>query len=1091
MKKTSALIHLALGLAASTALGAGFTAGNVVALQIGTANHLGTAGTLREFTPAGAAGTTVTLPNSGITDDGVSSIVFCDNSGFSHGLNLSYDNALLVIPGFANASASATLDGVAGTASPRVVGIVKYDGTYTRPFSSTTAFSGVGFRYAASEGFGNFWGMGNGGGGTRYLNTDTSVQASTGRAVKIANGNLYYAIGASVNALPGLPQTPSSGSLIITPSGASPSIGSFALPENPVVGSRAYVADTVTGVQRFDWNGSAYVYQYTILMSGSLKPQHLTADYSGATPVIYAVNTTGASLQKLVDNGPAATDATVTVLATPAGGNLFRGVALAPRQPAAPVFATPPQGQTNEYGASVSFGPVAATGANPNGFTWMRYGTNLIDGATAGGSVISGSTSNTLTVSGIGLADRTFYYAVAHNNGTATTPSSGAFLELIGSCINPKPLPATLCAGSTAHFSGGTSGCQLPLQGISWTYNGGFGEIPVNDGPGFSSFSTISGATTTSLAIANVQDGDAGVYKLTVIDAVGNPSVASAALTVADSPGFTQQPASQSKLAGQTANFTVVASGNALSYYWKKDTNPINDGATGNGSTRAGTHTATLWITNVVGQDVGSYTCMASNVCSTATSDPAPLTVGFPVVFTNPPAAVLISTGGLTAVLTGQASGTPTIAYSWKFNGTPLVNDGVHIFGADTDTLTIANVQIADAGTYTLTGNNDYNTAIASSELMFVYALPKPHTVPGLVIYESFDYPIQAYPGFPAPAGWINSWQNIISAWNEVTGQPAYWERLGGPYCTTESSTTGGGNLCATGQYPWKGIDCSATQDRYWSSAPNNNHLNFGGVDQTNGAAYFSLILHVSQGSAFAGGVYDLIAGLTTGVGAANADNWVYKLATHSTGGDTYRLGVFKGGGSGIGATSLNGQWAEQDLGRGSVHFIVGCYKFNSGTNLVGGSITNNDVLSLWIDPDRSTFGAAEGAVPAVNAGGMVTNWNANAPITEFALKGTVEPASKRMTDLRIGTTWASVTKPYYPKLKISKTTTDVTVSWPAKDSPYDSGTGLYQGYFLQSAANLTDWANDLSGVALDGTGTNLTVTESLGAAQFFRLKLP
>ncbi len=128
----------------------------------------------------------------------------------------------------------------------------------------------------------------------------------------------------------------------------------------------------------------------------------------------------------------------------------------------------------------------------------------------------------------------------------------------------------------------------------------------------------------------------------------------------------------------------------------------------------------------MVGQDVGTYTCTVSNVCSAATSDPALLTVGYLPVFTNPPPVSLITTAGVTAVLTGQASGTAPITYSWKHNGTALVNDGVHIFNADTETLTITDVQVADAGTYTVTANNDYGTANASTELFFVLAPPEP-----------------------------------------------------------------------------------------------------------------------------------------------------------------------------------------------------------------------------------------------------------------------------------------------------------------------------------------------------------------------------
>jgi hypothetical protein len=121
----------------------------------------------------------------------------------------------------------------------------------------------------------------------------------------------------------------------------------------------------------------------------------------------------------------------------------------------------------------------------------------------------------------------------------------------------------------------------------------------------------------------------------------------------------------------------------------------------------------------------------------------------------------------------------------------------------------------------------------------------------------------------------------------------------------------------------------------------------------------------------------------------------------------------------------------------------------------------------------------------------MITNWNNNAPIAEFGMKGTVPPASKRMAELRIGKTWASVTQPYYPNLKLTSTPTDVTLSWPAKDTPYDPANGVYHGYTFQESPGLTGWADISPPYAVDGTGTNNTITETIGSGQFYRLVLP
>src|SRR5581483_4221323 len=110
----------------------------------------------------------------------------------------------------------------------------------------------------------------------------------------------------------------------------------------------------------------------------------------------------------------------------------------------------------------------------------------------------------------------------------------------------------------------------------------------------------------------------------------------------------------------------------------------------------------------------------------------------------------------------------------------------------------------------------------------------------------------------------------------------------------------------------------------------------------------FSCLFHVDQGATLSQGTSDVIGGFTSD---STADSWNYKLCTQvSNGGDGYWLGVFKGGGSSVGPGSLNGQWATaKQLGRGQVHLLVGCYKFGSGTNLVAGSLTNDDTVALWI----------------------------------------------------------------------------------------------------------------------------------------------
>lgn len=81
-----------------------------------------------------------------------------------------------------------------------------------------------------------------------------------------------------------------------------------------------------------------------------------------------------------------------------------------------------------------------------------------------------------------------------------------------------------------------------------------------------------------------------------------------------------------------------------------------------------------------------------------------------------------------------------------------------------------------------------------------------------------------------------------------------------------------------------------------------------------------------------------------------------------------------------------------------TTYFLVGSYTFNSGTG--------DDASSLWIDPISSSFGADTAPTPSLTATGG-TDMTA---ISQFLIRGAAGSPSGIMDELRIGTTWASVT---------------------------------------------------------------------------------
>ena len=99
--------------------------------------------------------------------------------------------------------------------------------------------------------------------------------------------------------------------------------------------------------------------------------------------------------------------------------------------------------------------------------------------------------------------------------------------------------------------------------------------------------------------------------------------------TPTGAPWITSNPSGQTVSCGQTATFTATpAQGYSLLLAtWRRNGVALNDGATPHGSTISGAHAGTLVISNARTADAGSYDCVFSNLCGSATSAPATLTV--------------------------------------------------------------------------------------------------------------------------------------------------------------------------------------------------------------------------------------------------------------------------------------------------------------------------------------------------------------------------------------------------------------------------------------------------------------------------------
>src|SRR5205807_1905859 len=130
-------------------------------------------------------------------------------------------------------------------------------------------------------------------------------------------------------------------------------------------------------------------------------------------------------------------------------------------------------------------------------------------------------------------------------------------------------------------------------------------------------------------------------------------------------PAITTQPASQMVVAGQTATFTVTATGTApVSFQWQSNGTAIG-GPTADSyttpATTAADHGAPL--SRVVSLALGG--CASSS--SALTQHAAPVA---PAITTQPASQTV--SAGQTATFTVTATGTAPLSYQWQKNGTAI-----------------------------------------------------------------------------------------------------------------------------------------------------------------------------------------------------------------------------------------------------------------------------------------------------------------------------------------------------------------------------------------------------------------------------------
>jgi hypothetical protein len=357
----------------------------------------------------------------------------------------------------------------------------------------------------------------------------------------------------------------------------------------------------------------------------------------------------------------------------------------------ATVITSNPSNQTLCQGANATF-TVAATGGSLT-YQWRKNGVNIV-----------GATSTNYLIASVGAAEAGSYDCVV-TSACGTQTSTAAILTVnLNPAISIQPVNQFPCPGGTATFSVTATGGGLTYQ---WKKN--------ND--------KIEGATGSTLAISHVSAGDEGSYIVTVSGPCGIPLSSNAAtLTINVPPTVTAHPSAQAVCPGASVSFSVVGTGNGLTYRWRKDGTPLVNGGSISGAT-----SATLIINPVAAGDVGSYTVVLSTGCAPdATSNVAALTLNTAPTITSQPNGSQTVCAGTLASFSVTATGS-NLSYQWRKNATPIP-------GAIGATYTINSPVANDSGTYSvLVGGACTSSVTSSNATLVVNTLPVVTVAPASV----------------------------------------------------------------------------------------------------------------------------------------------------------------------------------------------------------------------------------------------------------------------------------------------------------------------------------------------------------------------
>ncbi len=322
------------------------------------------------------------------------------------------------------------------------------------------------------------------------------------------------------------------------------------------------------------------------------------------------------------------------------------------------VISQQPASKNLSIGEKAAF-TVKATGAG------LKYQWQYNKGEGWKNSNAAGAQTNTLTIN-VSAGYNGYKYRCVLTNATNDQTASSAATLTVKTKITKQPASANLPLGETAKFTVTATGAGLKYQ---WQYNKGDGWK--NSGG--------TGATAATLSIPVTSGRNGWKYRCVITDANGKQTTSSVATLTAKTV-ITAQPNGVRAAIGETAKFTVTATGAGLSYQWQYNS---GDGWKNSGAT--GATTATLSINAKNTYNGWKYRCIITDANGVKTTSSV-ATLKIKTSITAQPANVSASAGA-TAKFTVKATGYQ-LTYQWQYNsGSGWKNSNAT--GATTATLSI------------------------------------------------------------------------------------------------------------------------------------------------------------------------------------------------------------------------------------------------------------------------------------------------------------------------------------------------------------------------------------------------------------------